>query len=137
MGRVGKAKTPEKLIRVLSDADKEGSGLVQRKAFANLRDQAIASFVLWRRAGDEQWNAGDDIDFSPADDDEVNPDGSWLLDVLLDDIAGKYIEYAENVHEVDLIPSAVEHIVSFSPLTQEVIRTSMPKPTRFTSAGID
>jgi hypothetical protein len=100
---------------------------VSEPAFSHPDGTLNASFVLWRRASDEQWNAGDDIDFSPADDDEVNPDGSWLLDALLDDIAGKYIEYAEDVYEVDLIPSAVEHIVALLPLTEEVIRALNPE----------
>ena len=96
-------------------------------AFCHMDGTLNASFVLWRRAGDERWNAGDDIDFSPADEEEVNPDGSWLLNVLLDDIAGRYIQYAQDVYEVDLIPPAVEHIVAFLPLTEEVIRALNPE----------
>ncbi|GAA3290580.1 hypothetical protein Dvina_19325 [Dactylosporangium vinaceum] len=86
-----------------------------------------ASFVLWRRAGDERWHAGDDIDFSPADDEEVDPDGSWLLDILFDDMADRYCEFAQEVHEVVLPLSAAGHIVEFRPLTDAVIRALNPE----------
>ncbi|MFG2039116.1 hypothetical protein [Dactylosporangium sp. NPDC048998] len=96
-------------------------------AFSHLYDTLDASFVLWRRAGDERWHAGKDIDFSPADDDEVDADGSWLLDILFDDIVEKYCEYAEEVYEVVLPQSAVGHVVAFLPLTDAVIRALNPE----------
>jgi hypothetical protein len=96
-------------------------------AFGNPDGTLNATFVLWRGADDEQWRAGDDIDLSPADDDEVDPDGSWLLDILFDDIADKYREYADEVYEVDLAPSAVGHVAAFLPLTDAVIRALNPE----------
>jgi hypothetical protein len=80
-----------------------------------------ATFVLWRSSDDEQWHAGNNIDFSPADDDEVDPDGSWLLNIVLDDIALTYREFAEEVYEVVLPLSAIRHVTEFLPLTDEVI----------------
>ncbi|WP_430784042.1 hypothetical protein [Actinoplanes sp. G11-F43] len=86
-----------------------------------------ATFVLWRRTGDDRWHAGEGIDFSPADDDEVNPDGSWLLNVLLDDITEKYAECAEEVFEVTLPPAAIRHIVEHRPWDDAVVDMLNPK----------
>ena len=99
---------------------------VTEPAFSDSDGTLNASFVLWRRVDDEQWHAGDDIDFSPADDDEVDPDGSWLLDIVFDDIAEKYRQFAEEVYEVDLPQSAVGHIAAFLPLNDAVIRALNP-----------
>jgi hypothetical protein len=85
-----------------------------------------ATFVLWRSAGDAEWQAGNGIDFSPADAAEVNPDGSWLLDILLDDIAEEYLEQAEEIFEVTPDRAAVEHVVAFRPLTGAVIEALNP-----------
>ncbi|MBB4741875.1 hypothetical protein BJY16_005334 [Actinoplanes octamycinicus] len=85
-----------------------------------------ATFVLWRRTGDDRWHAGDGIDLSPADVDEEDPDGSWLLDVLFDDIAEQYAQYADEVLEIELPPAAIEHVVAFRPLTGEAIRALNP-----------
>lgn len=100
---------------------------VTEPAFSNPDGTLNASFVLWRRVGDERWHAGDDIDFSPADDNEMDPDGSWLLDIVFDDIAEKYRQYAEEVYEVDLSPSAVDHVAAFRPLNDTVIRALNPE----------
>ncbi|WP_203793833.1 hypothetical protein [Actinoplanes couchii] len=99
---------------------------VTEPAFTRADGILDATFVLWRSAGDDAWRAGKDIDFSPADEDEVNPDGSWLLDVLGDDIAEKYQEYAEEVLEVELPLAAIRHVTTFQPLTGAVIRALGP-----------
>jgi hypothetical protein len=85
-----------------------------------------ATFVLWRSAGDAEWHAGDGIDFSPADAEEKNPDGSWLLDILLDGIVEEYLDQAEEVFEVTPDRAAVEHVVAFRPLTDAVIEALNP-----------
>ncbi|MEV0565116.1 hypothetical protein [Dactylosporangium sp. NPDC050588] len=56
----------------------------------------------------------------------MDPDGSWLLDVLFDDIAEQYCVYAEEVHEVVLPRAAVGHVAAFLPLTDAVIRAINP-----------
>jgi hypothetical protein len=100
---------------------------VTEPAFSSPDGTLNASFVLWRRVDDGQWHAGHDIDFSPADDDEVDPDGSWLLDIVFDDIAEKYRQYAEEIYEVDLPQSAVGHVAAFLPLSDAVIRALNPE----------
>jgi hypothetical protein len=100
---------------------------VTEPAFSHPDGTLNASFVLWRRADDEQWHAGEAIDFSPADENEADPDGSWLLDILFDDIAEKYCEHADEVYEVDLISASVEHVTAFLPLTDAVIRALNPE----------
>ncbi|RLP87674.1 MULTISPECIES: hypothetical protein [unclassified Micromonospora] len=90
-------------------------------AFCRQDGTLDATFVLWRRTADERWHAGDDIDFSPADDDEADPDGSWLLDIVCDDIVAEYVEHATDVYEVDLDRAAVEHFVAFRPLTDAAV----------------
>ncbi|MBQ0904944.1 hypothetical protein [Micromonospora sp. U21] len=99
---------------------------VREPAFCRRDGTLDATFVLWRRTNDERWHAGDDIDFSPADDDEVDPDGSWLLDILCDDIAADYIEHAREVYETELDPAAVEHIVTLRPLSDAAVRALNP-----------
>jgi hypothetical protein len=112
---------------LLDGLPEEFQSQVTEPAFSDLGGTLNASFVLWRRAGDERWHAGDDIDFSPADDDEVDPDGSWLLDILFDDIVQKYREHAEEVYELDLPEAAVGHVVAMLPLTDAMIRALNPE----------
>ncbi|MGC5021322.1 hypothetical protein [Micromonospora sp. DT47] len=99
---------------------------VREPAFCRQDGTLDATFVLWRRTNDERWHAGDDIDFSPADDDEVDSDGSWLLDILCDGIVAEYIEYAEEVYEIDFDRAAVEHVVALRPLTDATVRALNP-----------
>jgi hypothetical protein len=100
---------------------------VDEPAFFGPDDSLDATFVLWRRAGDDAWQAGRGIDFAPVETDETDPDGSWLLDVLLDDIAEQYVDYAEEIFEVTPDRDAVEHVVAFRPLTDEVIAAIDPE----------
>lgn len=81
-----------------------------------------ATFVLWRRPSDARWQAGTEIDLSPADVEETDPDGSWLLDVLSDDIATRYIEYAAEVFQAQLNRAAAEHVVTVHPLAEPVVQ---------------
>ncbi|MGI5185870.1 hypothetical protein ACQEVZ_57460 [Dactylosporangium sp. CA-152071] len=111
---------------LLDGLPQEFEAMAAEPTFSGPGGTLDATFVLWRRAGDERWHAGEDIDFSPADDDEVDPDGSWLLDVLFDDIAEQYCTYAEEVHEVVLPRAAVGHVAAFLPLTGAVIRAINP-----------
>ena len=100
---------------------------VREPAFCRSDGTLLATFVIWRRLDDERWQAGHDIDFSAAGDDEVDPDGSWLLDILCDDIVSEYVEHAEEVYEIPLDPAVVEHVVGFRPLTDAVVRALDPE----------
>ncbi|MEH0983348.1 hypothetical protein [Micromonospora sp. CPCC 205556] len=100
---------------------------VHEPAFCRQDGTLDATFVLWRRTNDERWHVGNDIDFSPADDDEVDPDGSWLLEILCDDIVSEYIEHAKDVYEVDLDPAGVEHVVALRPLTDAAVSALNPE----------
>ncbi|MEU5789497.1 hypothetical protein ABZ754_17415 [Micromonospora purpureochromogenes] len=49
--------------------------LVHEPTFCHEDGTLDATFVLWRRSGDDRWHAGEGIDLSPADDEETDPDG--------------------------------------------------------------
>ncbi|MGN9805039.1 hypothetical protein [Micromonospora sp. L32] len=100
--------------------------LVREPAFCYEDGTMEATFLLWRSVTDDRWHAGNEIDFSPADEEEVDPDGSWLLDILCDEIVDEYIQHAQEVYEVDLDRGAVEHIVALRPLTDAVVRVLNP-----------
>lgn len=110
---------------LLDGLPEQFQALVHEPAFCGEDGVLAATFVLWRRTADERWHAGDNIDF--PDDGEVDPDGSWLLDILFDDIVAKYVEFAAEVYEVELDPAAVEHVVMLRPLTDEVVRMLNPE----------
>lgn len=111
---------------LLDGLPEEFRSQVSEPAFCRPDGTLDASFVLWRRTDDRRWHAGDDIDFSPADVEEDDPDGSWLLNILFEDIVEKYREYADEVWEVDLPLSAIEHVVAFLPLTDAVVQALNP-----------
>jgi len=52
-----------------------------------------------------------------------------MLDILLDDVVDKYLDFATDYHEIELDRSAVEHIVALRPLTDAVIQTLNPERT--------
>lgn len=56
--------------------------LVHEPAFCHEGGTLDATIVLWRRSADDRWHGGEGIDLSPADDEETDPDGAWLLDAL-------------------------------------------------------
>ena len=99
--------------------------LVHEPTFCREDGTLDATFVLWRRSGDHRWHAGEGIDLSPADDEETDPDGAWLLDILCDGAAEECVEYAWSVHDLELDRSVVEQILALQPLTDEVSRRSI------------
>ncbi|MEU4775197.1 hypothetical protein [Micromonospora sp. NPDC023644] len=59
-----------------------------------------------------------------------DPDGSGLLEILLDDIAERYVAFAEDHYDdVELDRTAVERIVAQLPLTDPVVRALNPAVT--------
>lgn len=100
--------------------------LVREPAFCYENGELEATFVLWRRLTDDQWRAGRGIDFSRAEEEEDDPDGSWLLDILCDGTAQEYVQHAGEVYEKALAPAAVEYVLALNPLTDSAIRALNP-----------
>ncbi|GAB3836974.1 hypothetical protein GCM10029963_01410 [Micromonospora andamanensis] len=102
---------------------------IEEPAFGDEEGQLLATAVLWRLCGDDRWYAGEDITFpalhTPYDD--TAPDGSGLLDILLDDIVDQYVTFAEDYYEIEVDPTVVEHIVAHRPLTDAVVRALNPE----------
>jgi hypothetical protein len=65
---------------------------VEEPAFCDEDGQFLATAVLWRLRGDDRWQAGEGIAFPPQRGRyDSGPDGSGMLDILLDDIADRYV----------------------------------------------
>jgi hypothetical protein len=85
--------------------------------------------VLWRRAADDRWHAGEGIEFPPPrgpHDHHIGPDGSGMLEILLEGIADRYAEFAADYYEADVDRAAVRHIVAHRPLTDAVVHALNP-----------
>ncbi|PYC64330.1 hypothetical protein C7C45_30725 [Micromonospora arborensis] len=102
---------------------------VDEPAFCDENGQFIATTVLWRLSDDDRWHAGDGITFPPLRGpyDDTGPDGSGMLEILLDDVVDQYIEFASDYYEIELNRAAVEHIVAHRPLTDAVIQALNPQ----------
>lgn len=102
---------------------------LEEPAFGDETGQFIATAVLWRLTGDDRWQAGDGIDFPPQaePDDGSGPDGSGMLNILLDDIVDRYIDFATDYYQVEMDRTAVEHVVAHRPLTDDIIRALNPR----------
>ncbi|MBO4207187.1 hypothetical protein [Micromonospora echinofusca] len=100
-------------------------------AFCDEEGQFIATAVLWRLAGDDHWHAGKGITFPPLRGlyDRTGPDGSGMLEILLDDIVDRFVEFTRAYYEIELARTAVEHVVDQKPLTDAVIKTLNPNLT--------
>jgi hypothetical protein len=104
---------------------------VEEPAFGDETGQFIATAVLWRCAGDDRWHAGEGIIFPPLRGpyDGTGPDGAAMLEILLDDIVERYVEFAAGYHEMELLPWAVAHVVAHRPLTDAVVQALNPHAT--------
>lgn len=104
---------------------------IEQPAFGDEEGQFLATAVLWRLSGDDRWHAGEGITFpslrGPYDDNA--PDGSGLLEILLDDIVYRYVTFAEDYYEIELDPTEVEHVVAHRPLTDVVVQALNPEMT--------
>lgn len=100
-------------------------------AFADEEGQFLATAVLWRLTDDDRWHTGDGITFPTTGSPHsgTTPDGTHLLDILLDDITGQYIAFANDYYETDLDHTAVDHIIAQRPLTNAVVQTLNPEAT--------
>ncbi|MBQ1041457.1 hypothetical protein KBX03_02945 [Micromonospora sp. C72] len=104
---------------------------IEEPAFSDEDGQFIATAVLWRRHDDDRWRAGENITFPPSAGpyDDTAPDGSGLLEILFDDIVDRYVTFAEDYYEIEVDPTAVEHVVAHRPLTDVVVQALNPEVT--------
>ncbi|MEU6074049.1 hypothetical protein [Micromonospora sp. NPDC047074] len=103
---------------------------LEEPAFCDEAGQFTATAVLWRLAGDDRWCAGDGITFPPLRGPyDPGPDGSDMLEILLDDIVDRFVEFAGDYYEVEADRAAVEHVVARQPLTDTVVRALNPQLT--------
>ncbi|MEU8284245.1 hypothetical protein AB0C01_07885 [Micromonospora sp. NPDC048905] len=102
---------------------------IEEPAFCDEAGQFIATAVLWRLAGDDRWHAGDGIVFPPLRGpyDDTGPDGSGMLEILLDDIVDRFVEFASDYYEIEVDRTAVENVVANRPLTDSVIEALNPQ----------
>ncbi|AVT35571.1 hypothetical protein [Plantactinospora sp. BB1] len=104
--------------------------LVEEPAFCDEAGRFVATAVLWRLVGDDRWHAGEGITFPPPSGfDDGGPDGSGMLEILLDDIVDRFVEFAADYYEIEPDRAAVEHVVAHRPLTDTVLRALNPRHT--------
>jgi hypothetical protein len=104
---------------------------LEEPAFCDETGQFIATAVLWRLVGDDRWHAGEGITFPPLRGpyDDTGPDGSSMLEILLDDIVDRFVEFARDYYEIEVDRAIVEHVVAHQPLSDAVIRALNPHLT--------
>lgn len=103
---------------------------VEEPAFGDEDGRFLATAVLWRLGGDDHWHAGAGITLPPPRGRyDRGPDGCGMLAILLDDIADRYVAFAEDYYEMQVDRSTVEHIVAHIPLTDAVVRALNPEAT--------
>jgi hypothetical protein len=74
---------------------------VEEPAFCDDDGQFLATAVLWRLPSDDRWQAGAGITFPPPRGRyDSGPDGSVMLEILLDDIADRYVAFADDYYEI-------------------------------------
>ncbi|GAA5178818.1 hypothetical protein GCM10023322_06890 [Rugosimonospora acidiphila] len=101
---------------------------LEEPAFGDDEGGFVATAALWRLSTGDRWHAGEGITFPPlrGPSDNIGPDGSGLLEILLDDIADRYIAFAEDFYEIKVDPSVVGHVVAHRPLTDAVVKALNP-----------
>lgn len=97
---------------------------VEEPAFCDETGQFLATAVLWRMVGDDRWHAGEGITFPPLRGPYhvTGPDGSGMLEILLDDIVDRFVEFAGDYYGIETDRAAVEHVVAHRPLTDTVVQ---------------
>ncbi|MDW5328324.1 hypothetical protein [Plantactinospora sp. KLBMP9567] len=104
---------------------------VEEPAFCDESGHFIATAGLWRLIGDDRWHAGEGITFPPVRGpyDGTGPDGSGMLEILLDDIVDRFVEFAGDYYEIEVDRATVQHVVAHRPLTDPVIQALNPQLT--------
>ncbi|MFY1594632.1 hypothetical protein [Micromonospora sp. WMMD737] len=103
---------------------------IEEPAFGDEEGQFLATAVIWRLSDDDRWHAGEGITFPPArGPNDTDPDGSGRLGILLDDIVDRYVTFAEDHYEIEVDPTAIEHVVAHRPITDVVVQALNPQAT--------
>ncbi|MEO3821402.1 hypothetical protein [Plantactinospora sp. B24E8] len=103
---------------------------LKEPAFSDESGRFLATAVLWRLAGDDRWGAGAGITFPPSRGPyDPGPDGSAMLEILLDDIVDRFVEFAGDYYEMEVDRVVVEHVVAHRPLSDAVVRALNPHAT--------
>lgn len=103
---------------------------LEEPAFCDETGRFLATAVLWRLAGDDRWRTGEGITFPPSRGPyDPGPDGSSMLEILLDDIIDRYVEFAGDYYEMKVDRAVVEHVVAHRPLSDAVVRALNPHAT--------
>jgi hypothetical protein len=103
---------------------------LEETAFSDEEGHFLATAVLWRRAEDERWHAGEGIVFPPSRGPyDTDPDGTAMLEILLDDIVDRYVQFAGEYYEMDVDRVGVEHVMAHRPLSDAVVQALNPGVT--------
>ncbi|WP_329456576.1 hypothetical protein [Streptomyces sp. NBC_01497] len=87
--------------------------LVDEPAFCDEDGTPVVTACLWRRTGDERWQAGD-VDFPEG---HPDPDGStWLFELLVAPTPEAFQAFAEDYYETPVAIEAVRRIYDLRPL---------------------
>lgn len=79
-------------------------------------DTANSTFCIWRLAKDGSWHCGS----SEGDGEPRADDGSAALLEILDGDPRRYVEYAREIHEMDLSPHMVQAVYRHESMTPEL-----------------
>ncbi|WP_308282423.1 hypothetical protein [Streptomyces lichenis] len=81
---------------------------------------------LWRTTEDTVWRTGSAIEF-PASEDRADVDGAeYLFAGLVDRSAEVYVEFARDMHEVELDAAAVGEVLALRPLSEGLLGRLVP-----------
>ncbi|WTB88641.1 hypothetical protein OIE99_10480 [Streptomyces cellulosae] len=106
---------------VLDEVPEVFRACVEEPAFCDEDGMPVVTACMWRRAGDDRWQAGT-IEF-PEDATE-DPDGAaHLFQLLVDRSPEAFQRWAEDYYEIPVDLAAVRHVFSSRPLTEEVVRS--------------
>jgi hypothetical protein len=107
--------------------------LLEHEAFTD-EDNFIATAVLWRRHGDERWQAGEGIEFPEPPGPYDRGDGSAMLEILLDGTAERFVRFAEAFYERPVDLAAAGHVVAAGAVTGDIVEALHPGLDR---SGLD
>ncbi|GAB3284888.1 hypothetical protein [Kineosporia babensis] len=100
---------------------------LEEPAFSDDGDY-VATALLWRGFGDPQWATGRNIVFPEVEGTVAkSPDGTEMLEILLDDMADRYPDFAEDIYEMVVTADDVTRVIARQPLTDELLLALNPE----------